>query len=261
MTDVIRAEVIPPLVPAKRTFLGCGCLAWAGGVFLLVIIVMLLLPAFPTRYVASRMQCENQIRQIGLAMLNYEHEYGCLPPAYVADAKGHPLHSWRVLILPYMELNDLYKKIRLDEPRNSPQNRLVLQGNYDAVRKFHCPFAGNLYEETSYVMIVGPNMISDGPHSVRLADMKDGASNTILVAEIKDSGIPWAEPRDLDFESMSFQVNDANGKGISSDHGGNANVVFADGLLHIVRDWVDPKLVKALITINGGEDVSEFNYR
>ena len=110
-------------------------------------------------------------------------------------------------------------------------------------------------------MVTGPNTISDGPHSVGLGDIKDGSQNTIMVVEIKNSGIHWAEPRDLDFASMSFRINDPDGKGISSDHPGVAYVVFADGHVGCLSDDMDPKLVKALLTINGGEDVSEFTGR
>ena len=104
-------------------------------------------------------------------------------------------------------------------------------------------------------MVVGPNTISDGPHSVRFGDIKDGASNTIMFVEIRNSGIQWAEPRDLDYASMSFRINDPNGKAISSDHPGGAFAVFADGSLHFLIDYVAPNIVKSLTTINGGEDV------
>ena len=91
-----------------------------------------------------------------------------------------------------------------------------------------------------------------------LEDIKDGIRNTIVFVEVKDSGIHWAEPRDLDFGKMSFRVNDPNGEGISSYHPGVAGVVFADGQIRFIDDGFDPNLLKALLTINGGEDVTKF---
>lgn len=208
---------------------------------------------------ADRMHCNGQMKQIALAMHNYATKYGSFPPAYVADRNGRPLLSWRVLLLEFLAMDDLHKSIRLDESWDSPHNRAIVQ-NVDLPQfYYHCCSATNPKSETSYVMIVGPNTISDGPHSVRFGDIKDGASNTIMFVETKDSGIHWAEPRDLDFGSMSFQINDPKGKGLGSYHSGLAGVVLGDGSVRSVGDGFDPKLLKALITINGGEDVSKFD--
>ena len=62
---------------------------------------------------------------LALALLAYEAEHGVLPPAFTVDANGAPLHSWRVLILPYLgeAERELYGKLRLDEPWDSEANR------------------------------------------------------------------------------------------------------------------------------------------
>jgi hypothetical protein len=256
MTDETRVEGFPNSAHVPRTFHGFGCLVWAAAALL---IVVLLLPGMDcgSRRAPRRVQCMNNLRQIGLAMQNYHSEYGCLPPAYIADAQGRPLHSWRLLLLPYLDQGEVYNRLKLNEPWGSPHNRSVLKEE-DAAQQFHCPSAQNPKDETSYVMIVGPGTISDGPHSVRLKDIKDGSSNTIMVVEIENSGIHWAEPRDLDFKDMSFQINDPNGKGIGSYHPQIANVLFSDGSVRPISNEIDPKLLKSIITINGKEDVSEF---
>jgi prepilin-type processing-associated H-X9-DG protein len=204
---------------------------------------------------ANRMHCANQLQQFAMAMHNYTTAYHSFPPAFIADRDGRPLLSWRVLLLEFLD-NETYKKIRLNEPWDSPHNRDVFQKADLPQRNFHCCSATNPEDETCYVMVVGPNTISDGPHSVRFGDIKDGTPNTILFVEVKNSGIHWAEPRDLDFGGMSFRINDPSRKGVSSYHPGLAGVVFADCHVQFIEDGVDPKLVKALMTINGGEDVS-----
>ena len=81
----------------------------------------LLLPAVQAaREAARRMSCSNNIKQIGLAMQNYHTAYGTLPPAYTVDAQGRPLHSWRTLILPFIEQQALYGEIDLSKPWNDP---------------------------------------------------------------------------------------------------------------------------------------------
>jgi hypothetical protein len=79
---------------AIRTAVAALVVSPIGGFFLL-------LPMVTTPHEGPRRsQCRNHLRQIGLALHNYHDKYGCLPPAYIADKNGRPLHSWRVLILP-----------------------------------------------------------------------------------------------------------------------------------------------------------------
>lgn len=241
----------------RRLMTRRGCW-WSALLILAVLAVGSYYVVCKIREAASRMHCINQMQQIGLAMHCYAQKYGSLPPAYVADRDGRPLLSWRVLLVEFLGADDIYKKIRLNEPWDSPHNRAVFQTTDDPQFYYHCCSATNPKDETSFVMIVGPNTISDGPHSVHSGNIRDGLGNTIMFVEVKDSGIHWAEPRDLDFGSMSFRVNDPNGKGLGSYHSGLAGVVLGYCSVRSVEDGFDPKLLKALMTINGGEDVSKF---
>src|SRR4051794_1481798 len=71
---------------------------------IIVFLIALLLPATrSSSQAARRSQCVNNLKQIALALYNYEQAHNALPPAYIVDAKGRALHSWRTLILPYLE--------------------------------------------------------------------------------------------------------------------------------------------------------------
>ena len=72
---------------------------------------------------ARSSQCAGKLAQIELVLYNYESTSGFLPPAAVTDADGKPLLSWRVVLLPMIEEEGLYKQIKLDEPWDSPNNR------------------------------------------------------------------------------------------------------------------------------------------
>jgi hypothetical protein len=75
-----------------------------------MLIIALLMPAVAcSRNAALRWQCTNNLKQIGLALLNYDETYKCFPPAYIADKNGKPIHSWRVLILPFLECDPVGK--------------------------------------------------------------------------------------------------------------------------------------------------------
>ncbi len=228
------------------------------------VLVALLLPAVQAaREAARRITCNNNLKQIGLAMHNYEMKYKCLPPAYIPDKNGKPMHSWRVLILPFMEEEGLYRQYRFSEPWNSPHNRALAA---QMPRVYACPSEGPASSlETSYAMIVGPHTISDGPTARSLAAFRDGLSNTIMVAEAANAHINWMEPRDLDAKKMQFRIGgngnpNASRNEISSPHFNGANVLFCDGSVLFLRSSTDPKQVEAMTTIDGGETVKRPDY-
>src|SRR5262245_6205217 len=71
---------------------------------IIAVLIAFLLPSIRSGgEAARRAQCTNNLKQIALALYNYEQEHKVLPPAYTVDATGRPLHSWRTLILPYLE--------------------------------------------------------------------------------------------------------------------------------------------------------------
>ena len=72
---------------------------------------------------SHRARCPNNLKQIAIALQSYHDEYGSLPPPYVAAADGQPMHSWRVLLLPFLECEPLYRQYRFDEPWDGPNNR------------------------------------------------------------------------------------------------------------------------------------------
>ena len=86
---------------------------WAIGGFIglcVVGFVLALIPSATVRGPHPQTSCLNQIRQFSLAMQNYASANMHFPPAYVADENGKPMHSWRVLLLPYIEQDDLYNR-------------------------------------------------------------------------------------------------------------------------------------------------------
>jgi prepilin-type processing-associated H-X9-DG protein len=218
------------------------------------ILTALLLPAVQAaREAAKHAQCSNNLREISLAMLRYEQAYGCFPPAYVADKKGKPMHSWRVLLLPYMGQQNLYNQYRFNEPWDGPNNRRISDL---ALGLYQCPTQPDRKEPTTnYMMVVGPHTISDGPHSRRISAITDGVSNTIMLVEVADSDTWWAEPRDLNFDEINFKINSSKRQGISSYHPGGVNAAFCDGSVRFLSDSINPQLVKAMFTIDGGETV------
>ena len=101
---------------------------------------------------------------------------------------------------------------------------------------------------TSYLAVVGPNTAWPGAKASKLADFAD-PSKTILVVEVANSGINWAEPRDLYVGQMAAGVNSKSGQGISSAHPGGAEALFADGHIEFIPDDIDPKKLAEMFEI------------
>ena len=228
-------------------------LVWLIAVAILMVVIMLLLPATQLERVGPRpLSCRSCLKQIGLSLHVYHEHYGSFPPAYIADAGGRPMHSWRVLLLPFMEEKKLYELYRFDEPWDGPNNR-KLHG--EMVRVFACPHnRGKQPEtETNYLAVVGPQTMWPGEKATKWSEIKDGSSNTIMVVEVHGSGIHWMEPRDLHMVQMSIAINPARGQGVSSGHPHGATFLFADGRVQFLPDETPPDALRAALTIAGGE--------
>ena len=109
-----------------------------------------------------------------------------------------------MLLLPYLERNDIYKKYNFDEPWDGPNNSKL----HDIMMPYpyyRCPtdkLAGK-ETDTSYVVVVGPGTVFPGERPVKLGEIRDGSSNTVMLVEVANSGIHWMEPRDLDITKMA----------------------------------------------------------
>src|SRR5262249_25281385 len=161
----------------------------------------LMLPAVRSvREPGRRAQCSNNLRQLAIAIHNYHDDHGHLPPPYVADASGKPMHSWRVLILPYLERNDLYKAYDFNEPWNGPNNSQLAP---QAPREFRCPSDPQLPPGmTNYFCIVGPGRAKDGQQQLKFGDVTDGLADTLMLVESSSARVNWLEPKDLKVEDI-----------------------------------------------------------
>jgi prepilin-type processing-associated H-X9-DG protein len=208
----------------------------------------------------KRATCQSNLMNINFGILNYMSVHGHVPPAYIADKNGKPMHSWRVLILPYLDCQGLYDRYDFTEPWDGPHNRLLAK---EMPKFYQCPTyrGGNPYA-TNYVAVVGPETAWPGEKTVREQDISegDGTTNTLLVVELADSDICWMEPRDMRFQDAIAGINVDRKGGISSNHGGGAGCAFADGHITFIHSGTPPEVIRALLTINGHEPLERGDY-
>jgi prepilin-type processing-associated H-X9-DG protein len=165
------------------------------------------------------------------------------------------MHSWRVLILGFIEHKPLYDRYDFNEPWDGPNNSKLAK---EMPPVFACPSdTANPGTMTDYVAIVGPETIWQPDHGTTFKEISDGSSNTIAVVEASGAGINWMEPRDLPFSAVAKGLNPKQGIGISSHHPGAVIAVFADGHTQTIQQNISAKLLKAICTKAGGETIGE----
>ena len=201
--------------------------------------------------------CMNNMRQIGIALHNYHDVYNGLPPLYTVDASGKPLHSWRVLILPFLEQTALYEAIRLDEPWDSEHNK---QFHNRIIPQYVCPrnvSAGD--KNCHYSVIAGSGFIPAKNERERtglgIGNITDGMSNTLAVVEVKEA-FCWMDPTaDITLGELMKGINTEDGR-VGSNHRGGTNVIFFDAASFFLTDDIPKEVLRALGTPNGGESES-----
>jgi prepilin-type processing-associated H-X9-DG protein len=197
-------------------------------------------------------QCQLNMSNMAKALQLYHRDYGSFPPAFTVDENDNRLHSWRTLLLPYLDGKNIYANIRFDEPWDSRHNR---QFNTAVIPIFMCgrvPYerSGTI---TPYVAVFSPNGVFRGPDTIGIAEITDPTSETILFVEWAESDIHWMEPRDLPEELLANGINPEQANGISSYHGGGANAAFADGHVEFLTQDQAEEELRSLITIAGGD--------
>jgi hypothetical protein len=162
---------------------------------------------------------------------------------------GKPLLSWRVLLLPFIEQDELYKQFHLDEPWDSPNNIRLLDrmpATYAAPGHKKALIPPN---HTVCHVFIGKGTAFEGPCGLRLKDdFPDGTSNTLLFVEVGEP-VPWTKPEDI--------VYDPAGplpplRGLFKD---GFRACTADGSRRFVRYDMPEESLRAIITRNGGEKV------
>jgi hypothetical protein len=178
-------------------------------------------------------------------MHNFHEQHGRLPPAVVYGEDEKPLYSWRVLLLPFIEEEQLYQEFNLTEPWDSPHNLLLLER---MPRLYAAPpnKAGKLppYHTICHVFY-GPGAAFEGRDGLRLPDdFPDGTSDTFLLVEAGEP-VPWTKPADLVYDPDQA-LPDL--RGLFKD---GFRARMADQSVQWVKQGTSEATLRAAITRNG----------
>jgi prepilin-type processing-associated H-X9-DG protein/prepilin-type N-terminal cleavage/methylation domain-containing protein len=293
---------------------------------IIAVLIGLLLPAVQkVRAAAARTHCLNNLKQLGIALHNFHDTNNVFPASgWTMAGPGNPngkFVGWRPLTLPYIEQENLQKlydfKVNWWEGTNptaagvrvktyecpAAPSREVLSAIAKPPRPamtFPVPLGTTDYEAIMGVQpaSIDPVLYNSGNRfsvmyrnsRVKMVDVLDGTSSTIMVVECagrpvvwrngriqpglaNDQGIGWADsegPFSLDGASAdasqegctpaagcTYPMNKKNDNEPYSFHPGGGNFLFADGHVQFVRETVTLQVFAALCTANAGEVVSD----
>lgn len=167
------------------------------------------------RDVANRTACKNNLKQIGLALANYESANGRLPPgsSFRSNHGGEFGVTWMARLLPYMEANPAYQQISYLRPTalNSPVPAVQPNGaTASTVKALLCPSdgmggttstaSGGTWSHSNYLAFIGLHSYGmedqegafGSAHGRTMTEFTDGTSNTVVVGEYL-TGVPHGE--------------------------------------------------------------------
>lgn len=239
-----------------------------GGLCLLCVIgvIGLIFPAVSNaRVAAKRMQSQNNLKQIGLAMHNYHDVYGKLPLAGSDDPAYGLNMSWRVRLLPFLEQGPMYNQMNFNVAWNEGNNA---QFNNTMPMVYQSPQAPPSNSNTVYVVLADAykapktgeanppkeqTIFSHDGRSVGFANIVDGTSNTLLVVEADaDQSVPWMAPKDLVFDPKQPK------RGLGTLNGNGFQAVLADGSVRFINKNIDENVLRNLAHRNDGNPVGEY---
>lgn len=245
------------------------------------LLVMLLLPAVQAaREGARRGQCANNLRQIGVGLLDFNGAKGAFPPGCVEPA-GRRL-AWSLFLLPFIDEGatfDLYDQRTLYYAEGNRQAASVVVTVYlcPSTARFSRARDGNttgdvngngLYDPGDFMGAIDyggmfgwanspayANGVMIYDQAISLRQITDGSAHTILVAEDSGRGTTmdgeWADGENI-FD-CGLSINTLQNNEIWSDHPSGAQVLFCDGSVRFLFEDLDLSVLAALCTRAQGE--------
>jgi prepilin-type N-terminal cleavage/methylation domain-containing protein/prepilin-type processing-associated H-X9-DG protein len=266
--------------------------------FIICLIISFLLPGLnAARRAARRSQCLNNLKQLSLALENYETQYRVLPPG-VVDAsrpiRSEPFGShtsWMVQLMPFMEQNPLYNAFDKGASVYGPENKTV---RVSQINTFLCPadpqdhgagsgvssYAGCHHDVEAPIDVDNHGVFFLGSH-ISHADLYDGASCTIFVGEKRRDPstleLGWVSGTRATLRNTGTAINatplvktrillapEPNAAaaalavgGFGSYHGDGCNFAFGDGSVRWVAQTINARVLRALGNRADGEMIGD----
>lgn len=224
---------------------------WNGLVLIVLLVlplIALILPAVQqAREAARRTQSKCNLKQLGLALSNYESTYGMFPPGGIFDADSRPFHGWMTSITPYIDANNWYNQVNFNIPWDHPDQIEHFQRGYGSVYlnpsvPVSCGTDGIV--RTHYA---GSSTVLYHNSSTSLADLTNGVSNSLLAGDARDHFEPFGYA--YNWRSADLGLN-ATPDGFGCSVRTITQMLMADGSVRTFSHDTDEDLFISLGGIN-----------
>jgi hypothetical protein len=207
-------------------------------------------PYFQKRaMIAAQDRDIDNMKQIVDALNSYAAKYGTYPTPTVVDKAGTPLYSWRVLILPFLGYEDLYKEFQLDKPHDHPSNLSLLS---KMPKEFASPNTDALSaQQSNYVLLTGAGTLfpASGPLTPKNTD-----DPTLLLVQTREGLGNWMEPGDIDVD-RGVRPGPRPMRDIGGIQKDSFVSVSTSGESFRIPNSVPANVLDSLISPNGNENV------
>jgi prepilin-type processing-associated H-X9-DG protein len=241
---------------------------WLAGGLLIAAVVRV-------RESAARSSCANNLKQLGIALHAYhEANAHAFPTAVVPNPNLAPERrlSWFIGIAPYIEATNLYVRMDRKKGWDAEENRYLA---LTALRTYQCPNQVDrppmsTLVPTNYVGLAGLGTDAIAAplgdpragffgygRKLSLGDIRQRASGLLVAVETARVSGAWtaagpATVRGLEGEAPYL----GDDRPFGGMHGRGANAVFADGSIRVLEDSLDPRVFRAMATIQGAEEAA-----
>jgi hypothetical protein len=206
------------------------------------------------RLVAKLSVCQKNLEQIGIAMKMYHNVHGTFPAVAIYDSDAVPILSWRVLVLPYIGHDALYRGFDLTQAWDSTKNATLLTRMPGT---FACPCDPNMNPQmTNVIAVSGDATVFPARRAIGVIDITDRLPYTAMVVEIGNSLIPWTKPEEALFDGSGSELDRLPTPCLR----GVRYVLFADGRVRAVLDATKWTVWQGLRTRNGGELIRDSDF-
>ncbi|MFO0811870.1 MAG: DUF1559 domain-containing protein [Gemmatales bacterium] len=212
--------------------------------------VLKMLPNDAGTVQSSSVNTESNLRQLMIAVHNYHNDYNRLPHRAVYSKDGKPLLSWRVMLLPYLEQDQLYKQFKLDEPWDSDHNKKLIA----RIPPIYQTGDANLGKEyrTRLLALIGKNAVfSTEKANITLGNITvaNGTSNTLaLVEAASDKAVVWTKPDDLEIDLKN------PAQGLTNPNQTEFLAAACDASIFRIRANADPRNLATVMQWRGTTD-------